>query len=60
MDWGIDLPDLSTQDYWNFGDVDANYLVREGYGTLVARMGQDLPVLLDTPAIEVDWSGTGI
>lgn len=60
MDWGVDYADLSNQDWWNYGTVDANYLVKEGFGTLVAQMGRELPVKLSTPATRIDWSGEGV
>jgi len=60
MDWAVDFEDLSTMDLWEYGDIGANYLIKEGYGTLVARMGANLPVQLNTPATRVDWSGGGV
>jgi len=35
-------------------------MIKQGYGTLVARMGEGLPVKLNTPATRVDWSGDGV
>ncbi len=60
MDWGVDLVDLSTMDHFNYGDIGSNYLIKEGYGTLVAQMGAGLPVQLNTPATRIDWSGSGV
>ena len=60
MDWAVDFKDLSTMDAWAYGDIGANYMIKEGYGTLVARMGAGLPVQLNTPARQVDWSGQGV
>lgn len=60
MDWGVDFTDLSTLDYSSYGDIDAYYMIKEGYGTLVARVGANLPVQLETPATRVDWSGPGV
>ncbi|MEM7058817.1 MAG: NAD(P)/FAD-dependent oxidoreductase [Pseudomonadota bacterium] len=60
MDHGVDLTELSTGDFNSYGDYDVNYLVREGYGTLVALHGQDLPIKLNTPAKAVDFSGPGV
>ncbi len=34
-----------------------NMMVREGYGTLVARYGAGIPVSLDSPARVVRWAG---
>ena len=60
MDWAVDFDDLSTMDVWKYGDTESNYMIKEGYGTLVARMGAGLPVQLNTPANRVDWSGDGV
>ena len=60
MDWAVDFEDLSTMDYWQYGDIENNYMIKEGYGTLVSRMGTGLPVQLNTPATSVDWSGDGV
>jgi len=60
MDWAVDFDDLSTMDVWKYGDTGSNYMIKEGYGALVARMGVDLPVQLNTPATRVDWSGDGV
>jgi len=60
MDWGVDFRNLSTMDIWNFEDTDANFMIREGFGTLVSRMGYGLPVMLNTPATGVDWRGAGV
>jgi len=60
MDFGVDLDDLSTGDWHAYEDHDLDYLVKEGLGTLVARLGDGLPVALGTPATAVDWSGSGV
>ncbi len=60
MDWAVDFSDLSTMDVWSYGDIGSNYMIKEGFGTLVARLGASLPVQLGTAATRVDWSGTGV
>ncbi len=60
MDFAVDFEDLSVQDWWQYGEVPSNYMIKQGYGTLVARMGENLPVKLNTPATRVDWSGDGV
>ena len=60
MDWAVDFKDLSTKDYWEYGDIGSNYMIKEGYGTLVTHMGEGLPVQLSTPATHIDWSGDGV
>lgn len=60
MNWAVDFSGLSTMDYHSYGKPGVNYLIREGYGALVARMGEGLPVELNTPVTEIDWSGGGV
>lgn len=60
MDWGVDFKDLSTMDNWESADANPNYMVKEGHGALVARLGDGLPVKLSTPATRIDWSGNGV
>ncbi|MCC5963105.1 MAG: FAD-dependent oxidoreductase [Rhodobacteraceae bacterium] len=60
MDFGVDMDQLSRMDWYAFAEFGANYLVREGVGTLVAGLGHGLPVQLNTAAHSVDWSGEGV
>ncbi len=59
--WGMALnsKDYSPKDWWNsVGGV--NHYCREGYGSLVAHYGRDVPVSLGTWVSEIDWSGDGV
>lgn len=60
MDWGVDFKDLSSKDWWNAADSTPSYMVKEGHGAVVERLGAGLPVKLSTPATRVDWSGDGV
>ena len=60
MDWGVDFKNLSTMDVYNYGTIHTNYMVRQGYGTVVARMGADIPVQLNTPATRINWGGDSV
>ncbi|CAN1551310.1 Amine oxidase [Paracoccaceae bacterium] len=60
MDYGVDFADLSLGDVNSYGDYAYNYLIREGYGTLVADLGAGLPILTGTAAWLVDWGGPGV
>jgi monoamine oxidase len=60
MDMGVDVDELSTSDYTSAADLEPNYLVAEGFGSVVARYGEGLPVRLSTPVTAVDWSGEGV
>jgi monoamine oxidase len=61
MSSAVDLDELSTKDYMNIGtDVAPNYLVKEGYGTLVAQFGKNIPVSLNTAARWIRYDGQGV
>lgn len=61
MDMAVDLNELSTADYAQSADLDPNYLIYEGYGTLVARTGAGIPVRLSTPARTIRYGeGKGV
>ncbi len=61
MDMGVDFADLSTFDYAKTADLDPNYLVREGFGTLVVKTGASIPAKLSTPARVVRYGvGKGV
>ena len=60
MDMGVDFKDLSTRDYWNGASDRPSYLIKEGFGALVARFGNELPVKLNTPATRIAWDGDGV
>ena len=60
MDRGVDFAGLSTRDVSEYGSTGACFMIKEGYGALVARMGAPLPVRLATPATGIDWGGDGV
>jgi len=51
---------LSTRDLFNANDTDLDWPIIEGYGALVARYGQGLPVWIATPATRIAWGGRGV
>ncbi|MEO1190762.1 MAG: NAD(P)/FAD-dependent oxidoreductase [Pseudomonadota bacterium] len=57
---GQDFDKVSVLDWWAMDDPTPNRVVKEGYGTLVARFGRDLPVSLKTAAKQVRWDGAGV
>jgi monoamine oxidase len=57
---GVELKDVSAQDFNNYIDTEVNWRVREGYGTLVSTYGRDAPVVLECPVTSVNWSGEGV
>ena len=60
MDWGVDFKDLSTMDFYKYGFIRHNFMIRQGYGSLVARMGAEVPVKLNSPVTRVNWGGNGV
>lgn len=56
---GRDFEKVSTADWWNSGGG-PNYHCRAGYGTLVSKFGQAIPVTFENPVTSIDWSGTGV
>ena len=60
MDWGVDFKDLSTMDYYQFGYTVYNYMIKQGYGALVAQMGSDIPVKLGVAATRINWDSHGV
>ena len=62
MSWsmGVDTADLSTTDFVASDDVDVNWGVREGLGSVVASLAQGLDVLLHCPVTAIDWSGSTV
>ena len=57
---GADVEDFSALDWWQIDSTAPNLMIREGYGTLVARYGADVPVRLSTPASTLRWGGQGV
>ncbi len=59
--WGMaqNSRDYSPKDWWN-SVGGGQHFCREGYGTLVAHYGRDIPVSLSTWVSEIDWRGDGV
>jgi monoamine oxidase len=60
MDMAVDLDELSTRDYNDQAELEPNYLVREGLGTIVHRFGDGVPVSLQTPVRRIRYGGPGV
>jgi monoamine oxidase len=60
MSMGKDLEDFSCKDWWNLADEKPNLMIKEGFGTLVAQYGRELPVKLSTAAKRIQWGGPGV
>src|SRR3954452_24516197 len=57
---GKDLKELSAYDKVRAQDRSAALGCRQGLGTLIARLGEGLPVSLSTPAARIAWSGRDV
>ncbi len=55
-----DADRVSALDYHNYNDTGENWPLKEGYGTLVARFGADLPVTLNAAVTRLDWAGKAV
>lgn len=57
---GAEPEALSLVDLQRYADSRINWRVVEGYGRLVERHADGLPVTLGTPVEAIDWSGPGV
>src|SRR5882757_895313 len=57
---GKDLKELSAIDKMRAQDRSAALACRQGLGTLVAKLGEGLPISLATPATRLSWSGRDV
>jgi monoamine oxidase len=57
---GKDLKELSAIDKIRAQDRSAALASRQGLGTLVAKLGDGLPISLATPATRIAWSGRDV
>ena len=57
---GKDLKDVSVMDKARAQDRTAAIACHQGLGTLIARLGEQLPLALSTPASHVTWNGRDV
>jgi monoamine oxidase len=55
-----DLKDLSAIDKARAQDRSSALACRQGLGTLIAKLGDGLPISLSTPATRIAWSGRDV
>jgi monoamine oxidase len=60
MDMAVDFDELAIRDYDDQAELEPNYLVREGFGAVVRRFGEGVPVSLSTPVKRIRYGGAGI
>jgi len=53
---GARFAEVSTVDSDRYEDTDVNWRVRQGYGRLLERLAEGLPVVLDCPVSRIDRS----
>src|SRR5215468_5034840 len=56
----VESEQVSTRDLFNANDTNADWPIVEGYGALVARYGEGVPVLLSTPVTHIAWGRRGV
>jgi monoamine oxidase len=57
---GKDLKDLSVVDKMRAGDRASVFACRQGLGTLMAKLGEQVPVALSTPANRIAWTARDV
>jgi monoamine oxidase len=59
-EWSVTPEEASTLDGVHYRDTDNNWPLREGYGALVARHAEGLPVELSTPVRRIEWDSSPV
>jgi monoamine oxidase len=57
---GKDLKDISAIDKVRAQERNAAIACRQGLGTLIAKLGEQVPLSLSTPASRISWSGRDV
>ncbi|HET6838781.1 MAG TPA: NAD(P)/FAD-dependent oxidoreductase [Bradyrhizobium sp.] len=57
---GKDLKDISVIDKARAQERSAAIACRQGLGTLIAKLGEQLPLALSTPVSRINWSGRDV
>jgi monoamine oxidase len=52
---GRDLNEVSAQDFSRMGERDTGAFCRQGYGGLLAKLAEGVPVVLDCPVTDVEF-----
>jgi monoamine oxidase len=60
MDMAVDFDELAIRDYDDQAELEPNYLVQQGFGELVRRAGEGIPVSLSTPVRRIRYGGPGV
>ncbi|MBO68252.1 MAG: amine oxidase [Acidiferrobacteraceae bacterium] len=60
LNTSVDVDKVSIGDIVEYEDTNENWPVVDGYGALVNKWANDVPVNLNTKVRSVDWSGSGV
>jgi monoamine oxidase len=60
MDMAVDLDELAIRDYNDQAELEPNFLVREGFGSVIRKFGEGVPVSLETPVRRIRYGGPGV
>jgi monoamine oxidase len=60
MDMAVDLNALSIRDYAAQAELDPDYLVPQGFGSLVRRLAAGVPIRRETPVKHIRYDGPGV
>lgn len=52
--------DVSVFDAVLYNETHEDWLIKEGFGTLIMRYGSDIPVSLNCPVTFIDWNGKSV
>ncbi|PTM51889.1 flavin monoamine oxidase family protein [Phreatobacter oligotrophus] len=58
-DSGKETSEISCVDFYNAIET-RDLFCRQGYGAILAKLAEGLPIRLSTPVTKVDWSGRGV
>ncbi len=56
--FGKDLGEMSAADFSRAAERDADAFCRQGFGALLAKLGEGLPARLATPVTRIEWGGS--
>lgn len=56
-EWSVPMEQVGALNHGMYKDTDENWPVAEGYGALITRHAEGLPVSLSTPVTKIEWGG---
>ena len=55
-----DVDQVSIQDLVEYDETHEDWPVKQGYGALIQKQGQNCPVQLNTQVLKIDWNSTPV